>query len=177
MTELIPSSALWPNQDHWKDPDHDEFAFYVQVSGPPAAMPRPTSMAWLKDGQLKKRVFNGKGKQIKEFREQCKNQLTAQGATVFPVHPSNPVTVDIIFYRKVPKANHSKVRTARGTKMTQWDCKKPDLDNLAKFVMDALTGVFYSDDEQVVRLSSIKQMDTQEPMEGRTTIKLSIAPL
>jgi Holliday junction resolvase RusA-like endonuclease len=54
--------------------------------------------------------------------------------------------------------------------MVIYDKKKPDVDNLAKFVLDALTGLLYRDDEQVVKLSAIKLIDTEEPFGGRTVI-------
>jgi Holliday junction resolvase RusA-like endonuclease len=181
MSELIPASSLWPQDGVWSNPDREELQYFITIAGPPASMPRPTSMAWLKDGKLKKRVFNGKAKEIKSFREECKSQLMGQGVTAFPVHPSNMVTVDIIFYRKVPKTSHHVVRTYCGTNQNtsfkMFDQKKPDIDNLIKFVMDGLTGIFYKDDDQVVRVCAVKMMDTEEPFGGRTSIKLSVPPV
>jgi Holliday junction resolvase RusA-like endonuclease len=58
-----------------------------------------------------------------------------------------------------------------------FDKKKPDIDNLIKFVMDGLTGIFYADDDQVVRVCAVKMMDTEEPFGGRTSIKLSVPPV
>ena len=52
------------------------------------------------------------------------------------------------------------------------DTNKPDLDNLVKFVMDALQVIIYKDDKQVVNLVSRKSWDLSWPYEGRTVIKV-----
>ena len=46
---------------------------------------------------------------------------------------------------------------------------------LAKFVLDALTGVLYRDDDQVVKLSLWKLLDTKRPCNGRTLITFNDA--
>lgn len=60
-----------------------------------------------------------------------------------------PIHVDIRVYRKLPKGTPKKV--AR-----ELDIKKPDIDNIAKSVLDALNGVAYQDDAQVVDLRIAK---------------------
>lgn len=39
---------------------------------------------------------------------------------------------------------------------------KPDTDNLAKFVMDALNGVYYKDDSQVYQLTVLKRYGEED---------------
>lgn len=46
----------------------------------------------------------------------------------------------------------------------------PDVDNYAKFVMDALNKCFYKDDSQIVSLTVIKEFDNSNP---RTDIIIS----
>lgn len=60
-----------------------------------------------------------------------------------------PVTVDIVFGFGLPK---------RPGKRRSQDphAQRPDLDKLARAVLDALTGVMYTDDSQVVELSARK---------------------
>jgi Holliday junction resolvase RusA-like endonuclease len=38
---------------------------------------------------------------------------------------------------------------------------RPDIDNLLKFVMDALNGVFYKDDSQICQVFTLKQYNTR----------------
>ena len=51
---------------------------------------------------------------------------------------------------------------------------KPDNDNMAKLLMDAITGVFYEDDSQVVDLRMFKLRDSFGLCQGR--IALDVGP-
>jgi crossover junction endodeoxyribonuclease RusA len=60
-----------------------------------------------------------------------------------------PVTVDVVFGFGLPKRP--------GTRRSQDPhTQRPDLDKLVRAVLDALTGVMYTDDSQVVELSARK---------------------
>ena len=70
-------------------------------------------------------------------------------------HPSaqllGPVCCRLHFTFKRPKSH----LTARGTLRKGAPARhvyKPDVDNLAKFVLDALNGVYYQDDSQIDEL-------------------------
>ena len=41
--------------------------------------------------------------------------------------------------------------------MGQWDIEKPDVDNLAKFYLDVLSGIVFEDDARVVILECEKR--------------------
>lgn len=60
-----------------------------------------------------------------------------------------PVAVDVCVHRPLPAS-----RPARVT--SEDDTYKPDVDNIAKLVLDALNGVAYEDDAQVVRVCAQK---------------------
>ena len=47
---------------------------------------------------------------------------------------------------------------------------RTDVDNLAKFVLDALNGVLYVDDKQVASLTVTKVYDDEEPYTGSTDV-------
>ena len=47
---------------------------------------------------------------------------------------------------------------------------RTDVDNLAKFVLDALNGVLYADDRQVASLTVTKVYDDEEPYVGSTDV-------
>ena len=51
---------------------------------------------------------------------------------------------------------------------------KPDTDNLAKFVLDALTGVLYQDDAQIVDLHMYKLRDSETLCNGRVAMDVSV---
>ena len=50
---------------------------------------------------------------------------------------------------------------------------KPDNDNLAKFIMDSMTGILYEDDAQAVDIRFLKLRDSQGTCEGRVAIEVS----
>ena len=47
---------------------------------------------------------------------------------------------------------------------------KPDVDNLSKFLLDALTGVLFDDDAQVVELRMFKIRDSVGLCNGRVAL-------
>ena len=60
-----------------------------------------------------------------------------------------PVQVHVDVWRALPKSR------PKGTR-SEPDTFRPDLDNVAKSVLDALTGVAWADDRQVVELWVVK---------------------
>ena len=51
---------------------------------------------------------------------------------------------------------------------------KPNIDNLAKFLLDALTGVLFEDDAQVVELQMFKLRDSVGLCNGRVAIDVQV---
>lgn len=49
----------------------------------------------------------------------------------------------------------------------------PDVDNLVKFVMDALNELVHPDDRQVVKLLAYKFRDNEGECLGRTEVKIA----
>ena len=115
----------------------------------------------------KKELFRGyvsaKVSQIRGFRKYPK---------------SVPVKVEIWCYLRRPDSDF--VNKIRGTNRLRWMVAhevyvpiKPDNDNLAKFLMDGLTGIVFEDDAQVVDLRVIKMRDNQGSCDGRIAISCS----
>lgn len=71
-----------------------------------------------------------------------------------------PVSVTLLFYMPIPKSfSKKKIDELKENKML---CpKKPDIDNLAKAVLDALNGRAYKDDNQIVELFARKEYSEQ----------------
>lgn len=75
-----------------------------------------------------------------------------QAQRVYDKEPtSNNVSVAIDAYFKVPKS-YSKKRTEMCLLQIERPSKKPDTDNIAKAILDAMNKVVYQDDKQVVSL-------------------------
>ena len=65
-----------------------------------------------------------------------------------------PIEMKMIAYFSIPKSwSKRKVEQARWNQI--WPTKKPDTDNIAKF-KDALNGIAFHDDSQVVRETIVK---------------------
>jgi len=53
-------------------------------------------------------------------------------------------------------------------------CKRPDIDNVAKAVMDALNGICWKDDGQVCRLVATKHIcPSSDPRGARVSVQIS----
>lgn len=63
----------------------------------------------------------------------------------------NAITVGIDAYFKIP-ASYSKKKKAQCLYNGCHATKKPDCDNIAKIICDALNGIAYDDDKQIVEL-------------------------
>lgn len=70
-----------------------------------------------------------------------------------------PVCVSIHAYRPLAKSTPKKVTRQAWT-------SKPDADNIAKAVLDALTGTAWKDDAQVVQVTVCKHDRTRNVAEG-----------
>lgn len=69
---------------------------------------------------------------------------------------SGPIAVCIMTYRQLPNSAPKSV-------ISEQDTHKPDIDNVAKIVLDALNGVAWKDDAQVVSLTVSKLNRTRSP--------------
>lgn len=69
---------------------------------------------------------------------------------------SGPIAVCIMTYRQLPKSTPKSV-------ISEPDTHKPDIDNVAKIVLDALNGVAWLDDAQVTSLEVVKLDRTRDP--------------
>ncbi len=67
----------------------------------------------------------------------------------------DPITLNIIFYMPIPATTPKKVIQAMREGNFK-HVKKPDLDNLLKFVKDCGNGVIWKDDSQVFRIFAEK---------------------
>ena len=106
-------------------------------------------------GKERPRVANGhaytpaKTKTYEEKVKWCYKQ--AHGRPI-----SGPVFVAITAYYPIPK-NATKADRAAMESNARLPMRKPDADNIGKIILDALNGVAYKDDAQVVGLVVLKR--------------------
>ena len=81
-------------------------------------------------------------------------------------YPSNKMLegrlkIDIIAYLKIPKST-SKVKMQEMLENKISPTKKPDVDNIAKSILDAMNGFVFKDDNQVSKISVEKRFALEE---------------
>lgn len=120
-------------------------SFYVP--GAPAGQVR-FAQAWVKgkDGTMKRVAFPPKDKDgsphpSMRWREAVRVYADMNRSEHWPILKPWPVRISLEFRKIKPKGV---------PRWQQWWTTKPDRDNLDKAVLDALTGVVFEDDSQVV---------------------------
>ena len=143
--------------------DTAPIVFEIEVPGKPVALPRHrhNRNGW----------FNAKKPEVAAFKARLKAELP----TARPIYPTGvPVTVTVRFYMRRPNDHFKADDRAKGLKRLIPRVRpiKPDIDNLAKFVLDGMNNLVYKDDCQVVKLIAYKLQDSDDQCEGRTVVKV-----
>jgi len=76
-----------------------------------------------------------------------------------------PIALSVFFHLPRPQAHFGTGKNSGKKKASApvWHTKRPDLDNLVKFILDSLNGVFWLDDSVVTKLTAIK-IYSERPM-------------
>lgn len=132
-------------------------ALTFSVPGDPVPQPRPRVST--RGGFA--RAYVPKTHAVHDYRQAVAAAARAAGAGVHgePVR----VVIDLVWQR--PKSHLRK----SGVKPDAPSIPRPDVDNAAKAVLDALNGVAWEDDSQVERLVVEKSYG----QEARTTVRIS----
>lgn len=133
---------------------HSDLAFFVQ--GVPA--PQGSKNAYRRG---KKIVLVESSKKVKPWRDTVSQ--VARFACKQPLDGAVTVAVHFVMPRT----------KAMGDKPAPLMCERPDLDKLLRAINDALTGIAYVDDSQIVRLTGSKRRAA--PGE-KTGAHITIAP-
>ncbi len=121
--------------------------FHVELEPVPKGRPRFSKIGGF--------VRSYTPKKTSDYEAQVK--AIAQGAmTREPLE--TPLAAFLYFRLPIPKS-YPKKRIAACLAGSERPTKKPDLDNLGKLVLDALNGVVYLDDSQLVSLHITKVYD------------------
>lgn len=100
---------------------------------------------WKAHGGCGKRSFNPRFKEKEYVQWQVKSQFNRVQAI------TGPVFLDISYHMPVPPRT-PKARTREMLSGKLHHLKRPDLDNLNKFLCDALKNIVYEDDSQIVAM-------------------------
>lgn len=92
--------------------------------------------------------------------------------------PDEFLEMSIVFRLKRPKSHFVNNKPGEGRIKTNAPGKyhptRTDIDNLAKFVLDSLNGVLYTDDRQVVSLKATKVLDSEGDCDGATDVSITV---
>ncbi len=93
------------------------------------------------------------------------NRITLAAQAVRPPVPlAGALTARLVFYRTRPKS----------ARRVRWPTTRPDLGNLSKGLLDALEGIVYHDDAQLVELAEAKRFADESPT-GQPGVAIFIA--
>ena len=96
----------------------------------------------------------------------CAEAMDEAGIKSLAFGPHEPVILNVDAYRPLPESRPKSV-------LSEPDTYKPDSDNEGKLVMDALNGLVWADDAQVVDLHVVKHPRVRGQAER---MDISIAP-
>jgi len=82
---------------------------------------------------------------------------------------TGPLVLSVVVY-VAPPASMSKKLRLEALDYRIWPCKKPDLDNIVKSIMDGMNGVVYQDDSQIIEIRSYKRYDLTD----RTAVVVAV---
>lgn len=138
-----------------------------EVSIVPRGQGRPRfRLLTLKNG--KQTVMPYKAKEDIEYEKRIRDAYCNVYPMVKPLE--NAIKVEIIAFFPIPESSTKKFRTSALNGDIPYT-KKPDADNVAKAVLDALNNVAWRDDSQVVSLTVKKDY---EPLENDCGISVII---
>jgi Holliday junction resolvase RusA-like endonuclease len=123
-----------------------ELAF-LTIDGEPVAKGRPRFRVIRKFVQTYTPAKTKKAEQ--HIREEIKKQFVRKPFTL-------PLVVELDFFFSIPKSYTKKQRQYIEDNY-YYHTHKPDCDNLAKLVLDAMNGLVYEDDKQVFGLMITKR--------------------
>ena len=118
--------------------------FHVDINPVPKGRPRFSKVGGFMRSYTPKKTSDYET----EVRTQAQSVMTRE-----PLE--TPLAVYLYFRLPIPRS-HSKKRQEACLNGSERPTKKPDIDNLAKSVLDGLNGVVWHDDSQIVSLHLTK---------------------
>ena len=127
-----------------------------KLSGAPCAQGRPRFTA--RGGRI--RAYDPAKSRVYKARAALTAKAAAEKAGWEP-NTESPVSVKISVVLAIPKS-FSRVKRRQALEGLIRPAKKPDLDNIYKCVTDAMSGVIYKDDRQIVKAEMEKRYGAED---------------
>ena len=115
---------------------------------------------------LKRHRHRSVGKFVQTYDPSSQDKENFLQKAVLDNKPDRPmegaIELNAIFYMPRPKGHFGSGRNEGKLKSSapNYHTKKPDLDNMLKFIKDALNGIYWKDDSQIYRLGDTKKVYT-----------------
>lgn len=90
---------------------------------------------------------------------------------------TGPVKLEMQFYFRRPKRHYGTGRNSDNLKLSApaMHTQKPDIDKLERAILDALTGIAYIDDSQVVKVVKSKQWRLSQSIDPG--VQITVTPV
>jgi len=136
-------------------------------------------------GQPRVRAYNPKhSKHAKVYdpgtANDWKSLVALAAKKVAPKKPiTGPVFVDMLFSMPRPGNHHVSCDKSRPVKKTapHYHVSKPDVDNLAKAVLDVLSDIGYWTDDQLVSVLKVAKIYTQSEYQEKPGVSVQVWPM
>jgi Holliday junction resolvase RusA-like endonuclease len=110
------------------------------------------------------------GKRTYDPSARDKRDWLASIHSLAPAEPwAGPVVLDVVFSLTQPAYHYTAKGDIKERYLHERPTKRPDLSNMLKFIEDAMNGVFYVDDSQIVQVSMSKRWHQN----ASSTVRLS----
>ena len=116
----------------------------IQIDGPPIAWKRPGHRSFKRQDKNEVIIYDRQKKEKEQIRWQIKGQFKEEKFSV-------PLLVDITFRMSIPKSTSKPLRNQMLNGMIH-HMKRPDFDNLTKFILDVMNDLVFVDDAQICTL-------------------------
>lgn len=114
-----------------------------------------------KSGKKKTTVHFFEDKKVSEYKKKIINAYKESGGKFF--EKGTPLYCEIYFFIETPKSSSLKKKLS--LICDERPTKRPDIDNLYKLIADALNGIAYHDDSQIVSLTLCKLWSLEPKVE------------
>lgn len=137
---------------------------YFKFKGEPVGKGRPRVTARRgkgRDSAIYAHAYTPR--KTKEFEDAIRFEFMASNCEKMPVYPKDiPLKVDMTFAFGIPKS-YSKKKHEQCLNGNIQHTKKPDADNVAKAVLDALSGGYAMEDDSQVVVMQLEKIYAEEP--------------
>lgn len=104
-------------------------------------------------------IIDQESESLKSWMQQVKQTAISEWGIVRNRYSDGPFKIEIIFRLDRPKTHFRSGRFSDSIKISapKYPIVRPDIDKLTRAILDALTGIVYKDDSQVVELDVKKR--------------------